>query len=273
MPCGGAGDRLLETSSSEGNHLDHWPIYLINLDRDVARLEAATGELARAGLGWTRIPAVNGRALTPDEIAAVYDANANRRWARHPLTAPEIGCYLSHLRAWDTLRASGAPGAVVLEDDMRITGDLVGVLAALAQDTGAWDLVKLYTFRPDVRLLKPRPLTAGHRIATPYRVPSTTLGYAIRTATAERLLRSARPFFRPIDEDHKFFWQNDLRVALVDPAPLAMGLQDASDGTIGETRRAANRASGRGVVGRLWQNARYQAGYAVGLHLRRLTER
>ncbi|MEM9319686.1 MAG: glycosyltransferase family 25 protein [Pseudomonadota bacterium] len=250
-----------------------WPVYLINLDKDRARLEAATAELARAGTSWQRIPAVNGRLLSAEEVAAVYDGKANRRYARHPLTGPEIGCYLSHLRAWAAIRASGQPGGVVLEDDIRISGDLPATLRALAADDGTWDIAKLFSFRHDVTLLHERSLAPGLRLGTPYRVPSTTLAYAIRAEAAHRLLRLSQPFFRPIDEDHKFFWEKRLAIVQVDPLPVAMGKQDTSEGTVGEARRSATRGDPRTALMRAWTGMRYQASYAAGLHLRRLRQR
>ncbi|MEM6609389.1 MAG: glycosyltransferase family 25 protein [Pseudomonadota bacterium] len=250
-----------------------WPVYLINLDKDRRRLEAATAQLARAEVPWTRVAAVNGRALSADEIAAVYDAKMNRRCARHPLTAPEIGCYLSHLKAWSLIRSAAVPGAIILEDDFRIDGNLRSAIHALSSDPGAWDIAKLFTFRPNVKLLRARDLAPGMRIGVPYRVPSTTLGYAIRRDAVDRLLRLSQPFFRPIDEDHKFFWEKHLKIAQVDPVPIVMGMQDTVEGTVGESRRAAARHDDRSVLGRAIQGFRYQIGYTVRLHIQRLQAR
>lgn len=247
-----------------------WPTYVINLDRDSSRLAACGTMLDAAGIGWQRIAAVNGRTLDPEDLARVYDADANRRRAKYPLVAPEIGCYLSHLRAWQALADSGASGAVVLEDDFTLTGDLAAVIAALSRDEGAWDIAKLFSFRPEARLARGRPLTAGTRIGFPYRVPSTTLGYAIRADAARRLIAQSLPFFRPIDEDHKFFWEKALRVALVAPLPIRVGLQDAAEGTVGDVRKRAARADGRSALARALRILGYGLGYQARLHLHRL---
>ena len=89
------------------------------------------------------------------------------------------------------------------------------MIDALAHDHKNWDVTKLFSFKPDVRLMRRRKLSNATQIGIPYRVPSTTLGYAITRDAAMRLLECSTPFFRPIDEDHKFFWEKDLRVALV----------------------------------------------------------
>lgn len=248
-------------------------VFVINLDRDTARLAACGAMLDEAGIAWARIPAVNGRALSPAELAAAYDPKANLARAKYPLVPPEIGCYLSHIRVWQAIVDAGLPMAVVLEDDFTLTGDLAGVIAALAEDQGAWDIAKLFSFRPDARLMGARDLMGGVRIGFPYRVPSTTLGYAIRRDAAMRLLQVSTPFFRPIDEDHKFFWEKDLRIALVQPQPLKVGLQDAAEGTVGDVRKRQARADGGGALARGLRPLRYGLGYQLGLHLARLSGR
>lgn len=249
-----------------------WPVYLINLDKDRTRLEAATAELARAGVSWTRIPAVNGRALPPERIAKVYDTRANRARARHPLTPPEIGCYLSHIAAWRAIARSDAPGGIVLEDDFRVTGDLSDAIRAISRDGGTWDIVKLFTFNPEARRLKPRRVGPGLELSVPYKVPSTTLGYAITRGAAERLLRRAEPFYRPIDEDMKFFWERDLKIALLSPQPIALGTQETAEGTVGESRQSIGKTDPRSGVARALAGLRYQLRYMIGLHWRRMTE-
>lgn len=249
-----------------------WPVYLINLEKDRTRLEAATAELARVGVPWTRVPAINGRALPSERIAKVYDAKANRARARHPLTPPEIGCYLSHIAAWRAIVSADAPGGVVLEDDFRVTGDFAGAVRAISRDTGGdWDMVKFFTFRPDARHLKPRKIGPGMAISVPYKVPSTMLGYGLKRDAAERLLARTQPFFRPVDEDMKFFWEKQLKIALLSPQPIAIGNQDAHEGTVGDSRRS-QKHDRRSPVERFVAGMRYQIGYNLGLHRRRLGE-
>lgn len=246
-----------------------WPVYVINMDANTTRLARVSEELARAGVTWERLPAVNGRALSEAEMQAVYDIRANAARARHDLVGPEIGCYLSHIAAWRRLIESPHDGAVILEDDFRVTGDLAGWIAALAEDHAAgarWNLVKLFAFKP-VRLIDARALPAG-QIGMAATVPSTTLGYVITRAAAEALLAKVPPFFRPIDEDHKHFWEFGLRVAMVDPQPIAIGAQETVDGTVGESRKSNARKDP--LLRRLWRFYSYRVNYRLQLTLARL---
>ena len=247
-----------------------WPVFLINLERDVKRLEAATAELRRHDQTWIRVPAVNGRQLPPDRIARSYDPRGNAKHAKHPMTAPEIGCYLSHFKAWEKIVESGAPGGVVFEDDFTITGDLSAARLGLAADEGRWDMVKLFSLRPDSKLLRPRRLIGDVVIGEPYRIPTMMLGYALRRQAAERLVAQTLPFMRPVDEDMKFFWEKGLTITEIRPAPIALGNQVSAEQTVGQSRRSAVQDDPRSALKRAGKGLSYRLNYLFQLHRRRL---
>lgn len=250
-----------------------WPVFVINMAENTRRLARCAAELDAAGIDWIRLEAVDGRALSVTDLAGVYDAETNRRRAKHPLVPPEIGCYLSHIAAWERIAAGDAPGGIVLEDDFRITGDLKTAIERLAANADGWDLTKLFSFKPVTLQGTPRELGQGFLLGTPTRVPSTTLGYAITKAGAQKLADQARPFFRPVDEDHKFFWEYDLNVAMLLPCPIAIGEQDTVSGTVGEVRRKAGRGDDRSMLTRVWLGLKYRVGYMTGLYISRLKGR
>jgi glycosyl transferase family 25 len=114
-----------------------WPVFIINMASNTARMARAGGALDQLGIPFTRFEAVNGRALSGDDLARVYDPVANLRRARHPMIGPEIGCYLSHVELWRQIAAGDAAGGVILEDDFATEDDLAAVLEAVAADRGA----------------------------------------------------------------------------------------------------------------------------------------
>jgi glycosyl transferase family 25 len=248
-----------------------WPSYIINLAENVTRLANSARQMDDLGIGWTRLEAVNGWALTDAEVAAVYDARENARRAKHPLVRPEIGCYLSHVDAWRRVAADDAhDGGFIFEDDFAATPDLPRALALLSRPQDGWDVVKLFSFEPTPRMVTDGPLGEGLRIGIPYRVPTCLIGYGITRQAAARLADGAVPFFRPVDEDMKFFWERGLRVALVSPQPVLVGPQTAETGTISGSRRAeAARRRGWGPAG-MARNLRYQFDYAARLHFHRM---
>lgn len=247
-----------------------WPVFVINMAGNTVRMTHAASELDRLGIPFTRFEAVDGRALPPEDLARVYDPAANRTRARHPMIGGEIGCYLSHVALWEKIAASDAAGGVILEDDFAAADDLARVLDAVAQDAGDWEIAKLFSARIGQKLLDARPLVAGREIAVPYKVPNTTLGYAIRREAAARLAACALPVSRPIDEDHKHFWELGLRVAMVAPPPLAFGEESTDSGSITATRRRAKSRHRGGALGHALHSLRYRVRYLVNLHWHRV---
>src|SRR4051794_16850265 len=213
-----------------------WPAYVINLAANTRRMDDSARQLTAQGIAWRRIDGVDGWALTEGEMARVYDQQRNARRAKHALVPPEIGCYLSHIAAWRAVAGSDAAGGFIFEDDFAADASLGPVLELLSADAGSggWDMVKLFAFKPEPTLLKPRRLGDNHRIGIAYRVPTCLIAYGITRQAAARLAERAIPFFRPVDEDQKFFWETGLRVALVTPPPVIVGNQQAVTGTIGD---------------------------------------
>lgn len=109
--------------------------FVINLDRDAARLEETRRMFASAGMSFERVPAVDARALAPAELRKAcplvrfYLANARR------VKPGEIGCALSHRKCWETVAARNLPLAAVFEDDVLADMDaLKSHLAAIEKE-------------------------------------------------------------------------------------------------------------------------------------------
>lgn len=91
--------------------------FLVNLDRNADRLAAVSKRLAERGIAFERFPAVDGRALAPEERRRSYSpvrAALVRGWGLLP---GELGCALSHLGICRRMLADGRDLVCVLEDD------------------------------------------------------------------------------------------------------------------------------------------------------------
>lgn len=250
-----------------------WPVFVINMADNTTRMDRVASELAQLGIDFTRFEGVDGRALSQEKIAQVYDPVANLRRSRHPMVKPEIGCYLSHIALWEKIAAGDAPGGFILEDDFAATDDLAEALAAIASDDADWDIAKLFSARVKQKIFAPRPLIAGHKIGAPYKVPNTMLGYAIRRSAAAYLAASALPMSRPVDEDHKHFWESKIRVVMVTPPVLAFGEQSAETGTITAARHRTQNRNVRTLLFQGWRSLRFRLNYIIKLHWNRMIGR
>jgi glycosyl transferase family 25 len=186
------------------------PIYVINLARRPDRLAQMTRRLGDAGLGFTRIDAVDAQSAEPAWLAAHFE----RAGPVGPLSPAEQACALSHFRAYEHFlsspAAAGASHAVILEDDVLLSGDAGPMLRSLdwlAKSTG---LLKIEINYPGCRALLGRtrrvdgpwnaltaPLQSDHTGAGGY-IISRGAAAALAAMDAKPLLMIDFLLFHPI---------------------------------------------------------------------------
>ena len=174
--------------------------FLINLDGSDDRLNSARAQLDQQGIAFTRVSAFDGRGLNLTEVRDYDEAHAVRYMGRK-LKGGELGCYYSHLDCARRFLASDATHAMVLEDDMRLIGEImptvqqhVNWLQVNAQD---WHLLhiaankrKIYT---TVNQWQSSELMHAHYF------PMTTTGLIWSRAGAQAFIDAHHKIFAPID--------------------------------------------------------------------------
>ncbi|MCD1632872.1 glycosyltransferase family 25 protein [Martelella mediterranea] len=171
---------------------------VINLDRDTERLKRIEALLAERDVAFTRVPAVDGRLLAPDEIAAVcaYPTPVSIR-----LQPGEIACYLSHIKAWRLLLDSDEDCAAIFEDDIDLSRDAAEVLSAIAD----WmpddaDIVKLETSLRPIEIAPGEEAAIGDRAVR--RLAGCHIGsagYLISREAAARMLAESKKLRMAVD--------------------------------------------------------------------------
>jgi glycosyl transferase family 25 len=78
-------------------------------------------ELARAGVAFERIAAIDGRAI---DAAVVEDFRRRRAAKPHAWLPGEVGCFLSHFEAWRRIADGTDSWGVVFEDDIHTSPQL-----------------------------------------------------------------------------------------------------------------------------------------------------
>lgn len=172
--------------------------YLINLDRSGDRLAHMRTELARIGVAFERIPAIDGSTLPQAELETFRQA----RTAQKPggWLEGEVGCFLSHIEAWRRIAAGSEAWATVLEDDVLLAADAGALLRSTDWIPAEAEIVRLEANR----IMR---LRGGHRIAaapgrTVFRAlsgSSGSAGYVIARHVAERLADSAAELHTSVD--------------------------------------------------------------------------
>lgn len=98
--------------------------YVINLDKDKDRLSFISEHLDSFGLAWERIPAIYGKDYKGNEYNEEEAFKKNGR----ALSQGELGCALSHKRAYQKFLETSEEYALILEDDVTFTEDIRVIL-------------------------------------------------------------------------------------------------------------------------------------------------
>lgn len=172
------------------------PVYLVNLDRSPDRLAEMQARLDALGVAFVRVPAVDGRLLTDAEREATRAAH--KAWS--PLSASEIGCFLSHRACWRRIAEGPARHGCVFEDDMLLSPRLRDFLADDSWIPADAEIVKIEEGYSRVWLDAPlREIKDGFRLGrlrgTHYRAG----GYLVSRDAARRLLAMTERFGLPVD--------------------------------------------------------------------------
>lgn len=116
------------------------PIYVINLDRDVARLQFLQKLFLRHGLTFERVEAVDGQRLLELRGPEIVPVCPSPRFPRG-LMMKEQGLTMSHRKAALRMLASGMPVGCIMEDDVDFSPSFRRLLSLLAASPPA-DIVK-----------------------------------------------------------------------------------------------------------------------------------
>lgn len=196
--------------------------YCINLDRRPDRLAHCHAECGRHGMAFERIAAVDGK----DPTIAAAAHTIPPMWTGLRMSAGAYACLQSHRKAWQQLLDSGAPHAMIFEDDLLFAEGIAAYLddGWVPEDA---DIVKLETFGTRTHIDRTASTTvAGHRL---HRLRSTHIGagaYVLTAATAQRLLAETENRGDPIDEvifNDRLSVFPSLAVYQMVPAPAIQG--------------------------------------------------
>lgn len=175
--------------------------FVINLQRDRARLEQVARGLATVGIAFDRHAAVNGKrhgALIRRLIRQDFYSHAKQR----PLTDGEIGCTLSHLSVYRRMLRNGVEKALILEDDAVFEPEFAAFFANhLDALLDRFDIVKVEGIFFDHVSADGTTLASagGTRVVLPLRPTLGTAAYALTRRGAQRLLKAFSRLDDPLD--------------------------------------------------------------------------
>jgi glycosyl transferase, family 25 len=112
-------------------------VHVINLESDRDRLDWMRRQFSDWPCEIIRIPARAGRELGPQEL------DKHRAADSPDMTANEIGCIESHIRALREFLSGGCDQALILEDDVHVSPAAAQILQRLIEYLPDFPVIKL----------------------------------------------------------------------------------------------------------------------------------
>lgn len=211
--------------------------FVINLKSATARRESISRQLETLCIPYTIITAVDGRALSNEEIVSNYDEGAAIKKQRK-LTRAEIATSLSHISVYQTIVREKLPYALVLEDDALLGKNVSEILGLLARKIPPDECtvillthVKWYSRRGSSKLGE------SHLLAKPVpRHAWLAHGYFITQAAAKRLAGALLPI--SVQADNWMQFQRETSVRIYNIVPYCIGLGELAKESALEAERA-----------------------------------
>lgn len=172
------------------------PIFYINMDDAADRHDWFEAQASRLGLAVSRVAAVAGRGLpgeTLDRLKASIHSGT-------PLGPSEIGCFLSHRRAWEQVLASNAEWAFVAEDDLHLADGAAAYFRSTGWIPDDAELIKAETTFRRCHMAREGALTAdGRKVHQLLSLHGGAGGYFIGRKAAQDALDLTRDICEPAD--------------------------------------------------------------------------
>ena len=221
--------------------------FVLHLTRARKRRENAHALLNDCGLPGEIWAAVDGAALAPEDLTADLRAGLFEPPYPFELKTGEIGCFLSHRQIWAEIVRRDLDHALVLEDDVRLDGDVFPRALALAtRHVATYGYVQLQN-RPARGKATLIDTEGACQLTLPVIAPVRASAQLISRVAAAQLLETAQQFDRPVDTYVQSHWFTGLRPAVIYPAGVR---------TIGEDLDGSTIQIGRKTLShRLWREA------------------
>lgn len=196
--------------------------FVINLEHDVARKRFMEEQLVPfAFLDVEYFAGINGKALSEEERAALYDSVRCLKELGRELKPGELGCSLSHARLYKEIADRGLQAALILEDDALISGYIPQALQAA--------LPALENDKPRLILLTPASYHTRktYSKATRYRIHKFlegyyASGYLVNRKAAQVLSEQLLPIH--MMNDNWTYFQKRLGIEIGVCVPFAVGI-------------------------------------------------
>jgi len=188
---------------------------VISLLRSPHRREKVQSELSKTNLDWSFLDAVDGSQLQfplPE-----YQSRKVKRLLGFDLTKNEIGCFISHKKAWQTCLESNQV-TLIFEDDFILLPHFENTIEILLTEFHDWNLIRLQSLANsshvvikaigDISIVKNLSDEVG------------ATAYIIKPEAAKILVEHSKEIYEPLDHFMEHKTKHGVEMLAVKPYPV-----------------------------------------------------
>ena len=188
---------------------------VISLAGSDARQKKVKSELDITTLNWRFLDAVRGSALS--SIPKEYQPRKVKKLLGFELTPNELGCFLSHKKAWQDCVDKNIP-TIIFEDDFCLLPHFEKAIHFLVNECSNWDAVRLQGLS-DV----PQEHIQGNGEFALVKNAGDAVGataYLLKPRAAQVLLNASCDIYEPLDHFLEHRQKHHLEFLAISPYPV-----------------------------------------------------
>lgn len=193
-------------------------ILLINLPDSVNRLKLFSESAKRYSADFSVLTGIN---ISSSDMAMYqeYSECANRFDYYKKLTKGEIGCFLSHRKAWSIIVEQRLPFAILLEDDVMFEASFRQLDEVIDKFNESWDYIKLNEVH-EKRATKTIFTAEGVEVVKYKKLPIGASAQLVSYNGAVKLLKYTESFSRPVDVELQWLAVDKIKAFGIKPYPF-----------------------------------------------------
>ena len=190
-------------------------IFVISLQRSLDRRKQVEQEMQKISLPWSFLDAIDGSVLPTNPVE--YKPGKVKRLQGYALTPNEIGCYLSHKKAWRRCVLENVP-TLILEDDFILSPNFERVLNVIFEAKHSWNFLRLQGLYevPYKILFEKSGLTfvknEGDAVGA--------TAYLLKPEIAKQLIEHSSDIYEPVDHYLEHHQKHGLEFLAIRPYPI-----------------------------------------------------
>jgi glycosyl transferase family 25 len=190
-------------------------IVVISLERSLDRRKLVEKEMQKISMPWSFLDAIDGSALITPPIE--YKPGKVKRLQGYALTPNEIGCYLSHKKAWKRCVLEDIP-TLILEDDFVLAADFEATLTILLEAVNYWNFIRLQGLY-EVSYQTLFEISGVSFVRNKGDAVGAT-AYLLKPEVAKQLIEHSEDIYEPVDHFLEHHQKHGLEFLAIHPYPV-----------------------------------------------------